>query len=292
MACNSKTQTQFVNQGVDYEKLLRDAIQKIKKLRDENEKLKEEIKQLNESLYENDDWNAGIISNLKEEIIELKAEIMQLEGVCDDESIKYSEVYQENKFLKQRVNNLEQSNNTIIEEIKRMKQKYEITSLETFMDLYGKIMDRGNLKVIQEKYFEETGIKYTQQQLKRELEQIGYQVRHCGRRVSYYVSKEVAGFLYIVQLTKHEGTEIYKQGRTKNMVDRLRNYKRYDGGATEIICLPVNDQFKAEAKFLQLLYEAVDRNELKRNEYGDEYFEGSLDVIQKYYNQVIDEFKE
>lgn len=46
MACNSKTQTQFVNQGVDYEKLLRDAIQEIKKLREENEKLKEEIKQI------------------------------------------------------------------------------------------------------------------------------------------------------------------------------------------------------------------------------------------------------
>ncbi|KAK8842400.1 hypothetical protein M9Y10_025983 [Tritrichomonas musculus] len=245
---------------------LQEALQEINLLREENKKLREQL-------------------------INIQAENKMMEENCDELDIQYTEVYQENKFLKQRVNNLEQSNNTIMEEIKRMKQKYEITSLETFMDLYGKIMDRGNLKVIQEKYFEITGIKYSQAQLKRELEQLGYQVGHCGRRVSYYVSKEVAGFLYIVQLNKHEGTEIYKQGRTKNMVDRLRSYKRYDGGAIEIICNPVNNQFKAEAKLLQLLNEAVDRNELKRNEYGDEYFEGSLDVIQKYYNQVIDEFR-
>ena len=245
---------------------LQEALQEINLLRDENEKLREQL-------------------------INIQAENKMMEENCDELDIQYTEVYQENKFLKQRVNNLEQSNNTIIEEIKRMKQKYEITSLETFMDLYGKIMDRGNLKVIQEKYFEITGIKYSQAQLKRELEQLGYQVGHCGRRVSYYVSKEVAGFLYIVQLNKHEGTEIYKQGRTKNMVDRLRSYKRYDGGAIEIICNPVKNQFKAEAKLLQLLNEAVDRNELKKDPTGDEYFEGSLDVIQKYYNQVIDEFR-
>ncbi|KAK8877890.1 hypothetical protein M9Y10_004653 [Tritrichomonas musculus] len=96
MACNSKTQTQFVNQGVDYEKLLRDAIQEIKKLRDENEKLKEEIKQLNESLYENDDWNAGIISNLKNEMKELKQRVENLENTVDyDDGIVYPEAQTE-----------------------------------------------------------------------------------------------------------------------------------------------------------------------------------------------------
>lgn len=72
------------------------------------------------------------------------------------------------------------------------------------------------------------------------------------------------------------------------MKQRLNTYKRFDGGAVEIICKPVNNKEKAEAKFLQLLNEAVDRNELKKNEYGNEYFEGPLDVIKKYYNQVID----
>ena len=281
-----------MNQGLDYEKLLREAIQEINLLRDENEKLKAEIKQLNEALYENDEWNAGIISNLKNEIIELKAEKMQLEDECDDDVIKYSEIYHENKYLKQRVDNIKQSYDTVNEELKRMKQRYEITSLETFMDLYGKIMDRGNLKVIQEKYFEETGIKYTQQQLKRELEQLGYSVKYIANRHNFYVSKDIKGYIYIVQLTKHKGTEIYKVGRTFGMKQRLSAYQQFNGGATEIICFPVNDQFKAEAKFLQLLNEAVDRNELKKASSKDEYFEGSLDIIMKYYNEVIDEFKE
>ena len=96
MACNSKTQTQFVNQGVDYEKLLRDAIQEIKKLREENEKLKEEIKQLNEALYENDDWNAGVISNLKEEMKELKQRLENLENTVDDDTV-YPEAETENE---------------------------------------------------------------------------------------------------------------------------------------------------------------------------------------------------
>ena len=50
---------QALSNGVDYEKLLRDAIHEINLLREENEKLKAEIKQLNESLYENDEWSAG-----------------------------------------------------------------------------------------------------------------------------------------------------------------------------------------------------------------------------------------
>ncbi|KAK8892012.1 hypothetical protein M9Y10_029234 [Tritrichomonas musculus] len=235
---------------------------------------------------------SGVISNLKDEIIELKAEIMQLEDECDDESIKYLEVYQENKFLKQRVGDLEQSYDTINKELKRMKQRYEITSLETFMNLYGYVAERSDIKVIQEKYFEETGIKCTQKQLINELKQIGYQVKHSGNKNTYYVSKRIKGFLYIVQLIKHKVTEIYKPGRTIYIKQRLITYKQHDGGATEIIFLPVINQYKAEAKLLQLLSEAVNRKEIKKNDYGDEYFEGSLDVIMKYYNQVIDEFKE
>ena len=77
--------------GVDYEKLLRDAIQEINLLRDENEKLKAEIKQLNESLYENDEWNAGIISNLKNEMKELKQRVENLENTVDYDDIVYPE---------------------------------------------------------------------------------------------------------------------------------------------------------------------------------------------------------
>ncbi|KAK8834843.1 hypothetical protein M9Y10_031065 [Tritrichomonas musculus] len=80
-----------MNQGLDYEKLLREAIQEIHLLREENEKLKEEIKQLNESLYENDEWNAGIISNLKNEMKELKQRVENLENTVDYDDIVYPE---------------------------------------------------------------------------------------------------------------------------------------------------------------------------------------------------------
>ncbi|KAK8877876.1 hypothetical protein M9Y10_004639, partial [Tritrichomonas musculus] len=136
-------------------------------------------------------------------------------------------------------------------------------------------------------------IKYSQQQLKRELEQLGYQVKTINKYgVSYYVSKNTKGHLYIVQLNKHKETSIYKVGRTADMKSRLNTYKRHDGGANEIKSSPVNNQYKAEAKLLQLLNEAVDRNELKKDDYGDEYFEGPLDVIKKYYDAVVKEFKD
>ena len=77
-----------------------------------------------------------------------------------------------------------------------------------------------------EKYFEETGFKYSIQQLKRELEQIGYQVKWNGAKNTHYVSKNVSGYLYIVQLQKHNNTQIYKIGRTFEMKQRLHTYKR------------------------------------------------------------------
>ena len=229
---------------------------------------------------------------LREQLVELRADKMKIEESWEEDNEIYSEIAHENKFLKKRVNNLEQSYDTINEELKRVKAKYEVNDLKNFMDLYGSVAERCYIKVIQNKYFETTGIKYSVQQLKRELEGMGYQVKWNGNRNSYYVSKNVEGYIYIVQLIKHKGTEIYKGGRTFDIKQRLNTYKHHDGGAVEIECKSVNNQFKAEAKFLQLLNEAVNRNELKRNESGDEYFEGPLDVIKKYYNQVIEEYGE
>ena len=227
---------------------------------------------------------------LREQIIELHADKMQIENNWEEESEIYSEIHLENQFLKKRVNDLEQSYNTINDELKRIKNKYEVNDLESFMNLYGAIADRYDVKVIQEKYLETTGIKYSQTQLKRELELIGYQVKWNGAKNTHYVSKNVSGYLYIVQLNKNKGTEIYKIGRTFEMKQRLHTYKRQDGGATEIVCKSVSNQFNAEAKLLQLLNEAVDRNELKKNEYGAEYFEGPLELIKKIYNEVVAEY--
>ena len=125
------------------------------------------------------------------------------------------------------------------------------------MDLYGHIAERCDIKVIQEKYLDATGIKYSLKQLKLELEQMGYQAKFQGFKNTYYVSKNVGGYLNIVQLQKHEGTQIYKVGRTFEMKHRLNTYKHYNGGANEIVCKPVSNQFNAEVKLLILLNEAV-----------------------------------
>ena len=195
--------------------------------------------------------------NLREQLIELRADKMKIEESWEDESSIYTEIAHENKFLKKRVNDLEQSYETINEELKRIKQKYETNDLNSFMELYGSVAERCDIKVIQNKYFETTGIKYSLAQLKQELQGIGYQVKHCKHNTSYYVTKNVEGYLYIVQLLKHKDTNIFKVGRTIYIKQRLLIYKRYDGGAIEIECKPVNNQFKAEAKLLQLLNEAV-----------------------------------
>ena len=253
--------------SIDYPKLLDNSIAQIQNFRAENEKLKAKI-------------------------VEIQAQNSMLEDEFEQNDVRFSEIYHENQFNKKRVQELEQSFNTINDELKRLKTKFEITSLEQFMELYGKIMDRGDIKIIQKKYFEETGIKYTQSYLKRELEQMGYQVKKVGNRGTFHVSKDIRGLLYIVQLNKHKETCIYKVGRTFNMKQRLNGYKQHNGGATEIISSKVNNQFYAEDKLLQLLNEAVDRNELKKDSVKDEYFEGSLEIIRKYYDAVVQEFKD
>lgn len=204
----------------------------------------------------------------------------------------YGEIYSENKFLKQRINDLENSYNTINDELKRMKDKYKITSIKQFMDLYGSIADRMHDKIIRDKYYNETGIKYSLDKIDLELELLGYQIKHINKNgIHSYATLKFAGYLNIVQLKKHNNTNIYKVGMTINMNNRLALYERTDGGANEIVYKPVINQFDGETKLLKLLNDAVMRNELKKYECGNEYFEGSLEVIKKYYNQVVEEFK-
>ncbi|KAK8840011.1 hypothetical protein M9Y10_031296 [Tritrichomonas musculus] len=83
---------------MSHQMTLQEALQEIEKLREENKKLKAEIKQLNESLEENDDWNAGIIKNLKDEMKELKQRVENLENTVDyDDGRVYPEAETENE---------------------------------------------------------------------------------------------------------------------------------------------------------------------------------------------------
>ena len=245
-----------------------------------------------ERLYQIDNELKSENEILRNKLVELENEKTKICEEWETDLENYSNLFAQNKFLNQRVDDLEKSYNTINDELKRMNKLFKPTDLKSFMDLYGKIMERGVLKVIQERFYNETGIKYTQIKLKEELEQMGYQITNVNRKdVGCYVSKRnPKGFLYIVQLNEHIGTNIYKVGRTRDMRLRLKTYKQQYGGANVLICEPVSNQYKAESKLLSLLNEAVEKNELTKDRTGNEYFDGSLELLKEIYQRVVDEF--
>lgn len=260
----------------------------------EIERLKQTIDELRTEIDRLTQINNDLITEnktFKNKIIELEAEKIQINEEWKSDLEACLESFNENNYLNKRVDELEISYNTINNELKRMKQKFVVKDLNSFMNLYGKIMERGDIKVIQKQLFNETGLNYSQKTLKYELEQMGYKITHINRTgVSYYVSKSVKGFLYINQLNKHIDTNIYKVGRTVDMRLRLKEYNQHNGGANVLICSPVSNQFKAEAKLLSLLNEAVENNLLKHDTTGNEYFSGSLDFIKNIYDKVVEEF--
>ena len=107
------------------EMTLQEALQKIQKLKAEN-KMKDE------------------------QIADIQAQKSMLEDEFEHNDVMFSEIYHENQFNKKRVQELEQSFNTVNNELKRLKTKFEIASLEQFMRHYGMIMDRADIKIIQE----------------------------------------------------------------------------------------------------------------------------------------------
>ena len=156
-------------------------------------------------------------------------------------------------------------------------------------------IDRFLLKDVQTKYKATFKINLTFDELKKRIEETGlftisnvYRTMYVNRVNS---KKYIEGYLYIAQLKKHQGTNIYKVGRTKNIKIRLKSYNYTEGGADVIKCLFVNNQYLAEDKLLKSLYKAVENGEIEKYSKGVEYFEGPYDVILNYYNQVILEFQ-
>ena len=260
----------------------------------EIERLKQTIDELRTEIDRLTQINNDLMTEnktFKTKIIELEADKIKLNEEWENDLEVCSELMNQNDYLNKRVDDLERSYNTINEELKRMRQKFVVSDLKSFMDLYGKIMERGDIKVIKKQLFNETGLNYTETKLKDELAEMGYQITNINRKgVSYYVSKNVKGFLYINQLNKHKDTDIYKVGRTVDMRLRMKTYKQQDGGANVLIYKPVSNQFKAEAKLLSLLNEAVENNILTKDTAGNEYFSGSLNIIKNIYNKVVEEF--
>ena len=147
------------------------------------------------------------------------------------------------------------------------------------------------MKNIKKRLLNEVGLKYTIPKLSDELDKLGYQITKCGNRHTSYATNKTEGFIYIVQLKQHKDTNIYKVGRTFKMASRLATYKKQDGGATQIRCEAVSNQFKAEDDLLAELNKLVSENKLNKNVKGDEYFDGSLETIQNIYNEVVKKYQ-
>ena len=116
----------------------------------------EKYKQIIEDLKTKNDKLQQIIKQYKKQNNLLQQEVDKLtnelelenneEENWEEDNEVYSEIAYENKFLKKRVIDLEQSYETINEELKRIKQKYEVSDLERFMNLYGSVADRCDKK--------------------------------------------------------------------------------------------------------------------------------------------------
>ena len=92
---------------------------------------------------------------LRIKLAEARAEITQLkfQQMKDNKDIEeyeslYEQARQDNKLLTKHNEILEQQVTLLKEQVRVMKDKYDPKTLEGFMNLYGKIMDRADTKVI------------------------------------------------------------------------------------------------------------------------------------------------
>lgn len=234
---------------------------------------------------------------LRKELEEARAEITQLklQQMRDNKDLEeyessYEQVKQENKLLTKQNEILEQQVTVLKEQVKMMKDKYEPKTLEGFMKLYGKIMDRADTKVIK-KELKKQGIECKSlKQLQTDLQNLGYIITVQNKNgVDAYVCKDATMIFYLAQLKKHEGTNTYKYGRTINLRSREHTYKKSNGDVSFIKTEIVSNGFEAEKKMKERLEQLVKDGIAKRNEEGDEYYNISFDIMEQLYNEVVSE---
>lgn len=88
------------------------------------------------------------------------------------------------------------------------------------------------------------------------------------------IKNEKEGYIYIIYLRefKNMGLNIYKIGRTQDLVKRKRNYPK---GSEYKLSIYVKETIKLEAE----LKKKFDEKFIKKHEFGSEYFEGDLDSM-------------
>lgn len=234
---------------------------------------------------------------LRKELDEARAEIAQLklQQMRDNKDLEeyellYDQVRQDNKLLTKQNELLDQQVTVLKEQVRVMKDKYEPKTLEGFMKQNGKIMDRADTKVIK-KELQKQGIEYKSlKQLHADLQNLGYIITvHNRNGVDAYVCKDATMIFYLAQLKKHEGTNIYKYGRTINLRSRECTYKKSNGDVSFIKTELVTNGFEAEKKMKERLEQQVKDGKAKRNEEGDEYYNISINIMEQLYNEVVSE---
>ena len=242
---------------------------------------------LNDALKEIDRLRS--LLDEKDRIIEeLNEELNEYNECYDSLENTNTEIEKQLSFLKKDNGNLKQTNEYLRIELDRLKDKIEVKDLDSFMKIYGSIMDRGELKVIINKFYEMAGIKLTQTKAKDELKSLGLCVKTINKNgISAYITKKTEGIMYIVQLKNDEGSNVYKVGRTINMNSRKNLYERYNGGVNEIKSVKVNDMFSCESELLKEM-----NKRFGKSVKGNEYFEGELSEIECLFDEVVNKYKD
>ena len=91
-------------------------------------------------------------------------------------------------------------------------------------------------------------------------------------------------YIYIIHCAQHINTNIYKVGRTK---DILRRYTEYPKGSKPILTLSCDDSKLIETKILNYLKE----NNLyfQRKDLGNEYFQCDINILKSDIQKIVSE---
>ena len=100
-----------------------------------------------------------------------------------------------------------------------------------------------------------------------------------NREIRVSTEKEDENYIYLIKIYPYEDN-IYKLGRTKNIMKRLADYKRY-----KIVFISVcNNDIQCEKELLELYREKT----TQCKELGNEFFYGEFQtmktIVQQYFN--------
>lgn len=182
--------------------------------------------------------------------------------------------------LKDRINDCQNT-------IKELKNKYESTDFEKFIELNTKIVERTTTENIQNEYLKATGKLLNKNEINNRMLDLGFNVKYNGKcGVSSYITKRTRGCHYLIQLENEKSQSIFKVGIAADMLNRINNYFHHE--QTNVIIykvFEVNNMNKSENELKDILN--------KQNipiAHGSEFFITNYETILKYYLDVVNKY--